>query len=451
MAKTKSVWTLAATRKAALGLVLVLSCAGTYAAPPPFPVPPTSIVPFMMNPNGLAASPFSLYVSYDGDQTHVYRFDALGLSHAFGTLPALPPGGFPAEIYLAISPGLGGFPANDVFAVRGNQVFDIPAAGGLGTLFHDFTANGVPFNDHSGMSFDPTGVLYVTFQNGTLWSLTSGGVATPVPAGIAADVTEGPDAGAGFVLVAQENEHVVEKITLSPNGTTTFINFPLNQSPEATLIVPSSLCTFGLSKGTFFSTAEDQNYILSYPTADFGPPSSVVPGDVVIPLEGFNGGDQQGIFIFNSTGTTPKYLDTTAHVHEQSTFVKCNVPPPASHCTLTQGGYKNHYNNLLTAFPAGGLTLGTVFYTNAQLNAIMQNNAVGGNGLISLAHQLITAELNIYYGSTPSQAVLNAINDANTLIGSLQVPPVGSGHLAPSATSSDESVFDTFNNSNECQ
>jgi hypothetical protein len=404
----------------------------------------------MANPNGVAASAFQLFTTYDGDQRHVYRIDALGFVHLFGTLP-IATGSIPAEEYLAISPGLGGFAANDVFAVRGNQVFDIPAAGGTATLFHDFTANGVPYNLHSGITFDSTGLLYVTFQNGTVWSLTSGGVATQIPAAISADITEGPDAGPGFLLVAQENEHVVQKITLSPNSTSIFASFSSIQSPEAALVVPSSLCTFGISNGAFFSTAEDRNDLLSYSLADFGPPSAIVPGDVVVPLEGFNPGDQQGIFILDSTGTVKKYFDPTADVHEASTFVKCNVPPPASHCTLTQGGYKNHFNDLLTGFPPGGLTLGAVFYTNSQLNDIMQNNAVGGNGLIALAHQLITAELNIYYGSIPSQAVLNAINNANSLIGNLVIPPVGSGHLAPSATSNDESVLDTFNSSNDCQ
>ena len=129
----------------------------------------------------------------------------------------------------------------------------------------------------------------------------------------------------------------------------------------------------------------------------------------------------------------------------------CAPPPPPSHCTLTQGGYKNHYNYLLTGFPPGGLTLGTVFYTDSQLNSILQNNAVHGNGLISLAHQLITAELNIYYGSIPSPAVVQAIASANTLIGGLVVPPIGSGFLAPSLTSGLESTLDTFNNSNDCQ
>jgi hypothetical protein len=374
----------------------------------------------------------------------------LGFVHPFATIPTAT-GSVPAEEYMAISPGLGGFAANDVFLVRGNQVFDIPAAGGTATLLHDFTANGVPYNVHSGINFGPTGILYVTFQNGTVWSLTPGGVAAQIPAAIFPDVTEGPDAGPGFLLVAQENEHVVQKITLSPNSTSIFASFTSTQSPEAALIVPSSLCTFGISNGVFFSTAEDKNDLLSYSLADFSPSNGIMPGDVVVPLEGFNPGDQQGIFILDSTGTVQKSFDSTADVHEASTFVKCNVPPPPSHCTLTQGAYKNHFNNLLTGFAPGGLTLGSVFYTNSQLNDIMQNTAVGGNGLISLAHQLITAELNIYYGSIPSQAVLNAINHANSLIGNLVIPPGGSGHLAPSATSNDESVLDTFNSTNDCQ
>ena len=44
------------------------------------------------------------------------------------------------------------------------------------------------------------------------------------------------------------------------------------------------------------------------------------------------------------------------------------------------------------------LTLGTVTYSQAQLLAIF-NTPVRGNGLISLAHQLIAAKLNILAGA----------------------------------------------------
>jgi hypothetical protein len=68
-----------------------------------------------------------------------------------------------------------------------------------------------------------------------------------------------------------------------------------------------------------------------------------------------------------------------------------------------------------------------------------------GNGLLSLAHQLITAQLNIFYGAMTPPQVATAISNANALIGSLSIPPVGSGFLSPLATSAIESVLDSFN------
>src|SRR5262249_40517538 len=91
----------------------------------------------------------------------------------------------------------------------------------------------------------------------------------------------------------------------------------------------------------------------------------------------------------------------------------------------TQGFWKNHPE----AWPPAGtpMTLGTVSYTAAELLSIYNQPAVG-NGLISLAHQLITVKLNICNGSNPTN-VQSTINNADALIGGLVVPPVGSGSL----------------------
>ena len=111
-----------------------------------------------------------------------------------------------------------------------------------------------------------------------------------------------------------------------------------------------------------------------------------------------------------------------------------NIP-----CTFTQGYWKNHPD----AWPVSSLTLGTVTYTKAQLLSIF-GAPVKGNGLISLAHQLITAKLNGATSSTPG--IGQAIADADALIGSLVVPPVGAGYLAPSSTSSLIGTLDNWNN-----
>jgi cysteine-rich repeat protein len=134
-------------------------------------------------------------------------------------------------------------------------------------------------------------------------------------------------------------------------------------------------------------------------------------------------------------------------------LVGCGSPTPtpdevaegavvAVNCTLTQGYWKNHPQ----AWPVGSLKLGSVSYTEAQLLAIL-DAPVKGNGLIDLAHQLIAAKLNVAQGAA-SSVISGAIAAADALIGSQVVPPIGSGSLKTSATSSLVGSLDAYNSGN---
>jgi hypothetical protein len=114
----------------------------------------------------------------------------------------------------------------------------------------------------------------------------------------------------------------------------------------------------------------------------------------------------------------------------------------AGGCTLTQGYWKTHNptggcsdptSPLCVTWPVTDLTLGTVDYDVPELIAIFDLPAAG-NGLVALAHQLIAAKLNIAAGSDGS-SIAQAISDSDALIGGLVIPPLGSGYLAPSSTS----------------
>jgi hypothetical protein len=122
----------------------------------------------------------------------------------------------------------------------------------------------------------------------------------------------------------------------------------------------------------------------------------------------------------------------------------------ASECTQgfwkTHGPAPCHSGNNANVWPAAcfPMTLGTVAYTQAQICSILLQS-VGGNGLISLAHQLITTKLNGCSTSdlTPVAATIAA---ADALIGGLVVPPVGGGFLAPGSTSALTETLDDYNN-----
>jgi hypothetical protein len=121
-------------------------------------------------------------------------------------------------------------------------------------------------------------------------------------------------------------------------------------------------------------------------------------------------------------------------------------------CTFTQGYWRTHTplvcdtnpeSPLCIAWPVDNLTLGTVNYTASELVSIF-NKPAAGNGLLALAHQLIAAKLNIANGADGTDASA-AIAAADSLIGGLVVPPVGSGFLSPSTTSALTDTLATYN------
>ena len=125
---------------------------------------------------------------------------------------------------------------------------------------------------------------------------------------------------------------------------------------------------------------------------------------------------------------------------DYSENAEATLTTQGDNCTYTIGYWKNHEED----WPVNSLTLGSVVYTKAQLLAIL-NQPVAGNGLISLAHQLIGAKLNIAAGADPS-VVAVTISAADAQIGALVIPPVGAGYLHPSTTSSKTQALDDYNN-----
>jgi cysteine-rich repeat protein len=113
-------------------------------------------------------------------------------------------------------------------------------------------------------------------------------------------------------------------------------------------------------------------------------------------------------------------------------------PILADDCTLTQGYWKNHPN----AWPVTSLELGARTYSKAEALDVL-HTPVSGNGLLSLSHQLIATKLNVASGAT--NAVSTAIADADALIGSKVVPPIGTGWVDTTTTSVVAQTLDNYN------
>jgi hypothetical protein len=119
-----------------------------------------------------------------------------------------------------------------------------------------------------------------------------------------------------------------------------------------------------------------------------------------------------------------------------------NIVPAGSCQTLTQGYWKNHQG----AWQDGsGLSLGTTFYTNSQLEDIL-NTPVRGDASVDLAHQLIAALLNIANG-TSSIPIQTTLNDAATLLGSGTVPEnIPASSPVGQQMTGDASILNDYNN-----
>jgi len=94
------------------------------------------------------------------------------------------------------------------------------------------------------------------------------------------------------------------------------------------------------------------------------------------------------------------------------------------------------------------MLLGNESYTEDELCSIL-NEPVNGNGLVSLAHQLIAAKLNIANGSD-ALCIQVSIDAADAMIGDLVVPPVGDGYLPPSQTSILVQLLTAYNEGELC-
>jgi len=125
----------------------------------------------------------------------------------------------------------------------------------------------------------------------------------------------------------------------------------------------------------------------------------------------------------------PPVVDPCANVTCANQYVcvdgTCQPPPPPycdynQNCTYSYGYWKQHW-----VCSVSDLRLGTVFYTNTQLLSIL-NQAVNGNNLVELAHQLIGAKMNIIKGANAT-GIQSTVDAADLLIGGLVVPPIGTG------------------------
>lgn len=139
-----------------------------------------------------------------------------------------------------------------------------------------------------------------------------------------------------------------------------------------------------------------------------------------------NGSDDGGLtFAASPYGATSSF-ETSPHDDDED-------------CVHSEGHWKSHPEK----WPVSSMRLGSVVYTKAQLRAILDRSA-RGNGLVSLAHELIAAKLNVLAGAQASPGTVQAIGAADGLIAGLVIPPVGNGYLNPDQTNHTTDSLEDF-------
>jgi len=102
-----------------------------------------------------------------------------------------------------------------------------------------------------------------------------------------------------------------------------------------------------------------------------------------------------------------------------------------------------------TAWPVDTLVVGTVPYDTAGLCRIVAADA-SANALVDLGQQLIAAKLNVaearLLGALPLPAGVACIAQADALVGSLVIPPVGSGVIDAAAVAAVTQCLRDYNN-----
>jgi len=219
-------------------------------------------------PVGVAATANALLVT-QAQRNTVKAIDSSGNVTLFATLPTT---GTSIEPYIAVSSGMGGFPAGKVYVVVRQKIFQISPNGSNVKLFKKILGLS---SGNNGITFDTVGTfgfnMIITDRRGPVWTVTSSGVATQI-VDVMAQI-EGPavapstfGAFGGQLLIASEFTGTV--IAIAP---TTFTISTVGSwaSAEGVDIIPSTVCEFGASGGAYFVAMEDENRIVKFPALDF--------------------------------------------------------------------------------------------------------------------------------------------------------------------------------------
>lgn len=269
----------------------------------------------IIEPVGMTATADKLLVT-QSNKTKITAYDGSGNKTTFATLPEKG-----IEPAIAVSPGLGGFPAGNVYVITNENVWEITPDGSSVELFVNIPE--LPSGNNT-LTFDTVGTfghqLIVVDRGGPIWTVDASGVGTfftnlghPVqhqPA--VAPMSFAPFGG--HLLAGNKDSGVV--VAVSPDKVISEVE--RWNSANGAVFIPDAACDFGQTRGTYFIAMRDMNQIMKFPAGDFAGlgGKALVPSEVITDIGLFSSnGSEIEVSRFHDPIGTPEM--------EDSTFVPC--------------------------------------------------------------------------------------------------------------------------------
>lgn len=269
------------------------------------------------SPAAVVATPDQVFVNqYCGSPRNILSIDSSGNISVFATLPSRGDGCY--EDYMALSSGLGGFPADHLYVVAGQHIYQVSPDGAVTPFGH---IPSLP-DDHNGIAFDNVGTfgydMIIVGMNGELWRIDAAGNTTKVTdlPGWAEGIVVAPMDFApygGHMLLASENTHTV--FALSPEGDLAKVaKWPF---AEKIHVIPENIQTLNGTDAAFFA-AVFPTHIKQYPASAF----DGLGGNILVTSE------YEGIAVLSSDGQqiSLSVFDETPDHLEGSSFIVTSAP-----------------------------------------------------------------------------------------------------------------------------
>jgi YVTN family beta-propeller protein len=331
------------------------------------------------SPTAVAATRSAVLVLSGSSCATVYSVAANGTVTTFATLVTsvvkCP------ETAIAISPGLGNFPAGEVFVLLKGHLFEIPAGGSALPVASSLTLANLT-SGTMGLTFDATGSFGYTLiaTGGSRGAVVEIDAALEVQTvGSFGTAVEGPSvAPAGFgsvggnLLAAKASGSTV--FAMTPSGSTS--TFAAYGSPaEGVAFIPTVGCSFSTTGDSYFVADTSANSVLAVPASAFASYTGL--GLVLSEHRGAGAG------LLSPNGTTAAFLKISGTL-EGASYVSCPAGVAKS-VDLAPHGLNGTALNLIGFDPVTGELIGTspttapsqVFVLNGSTAAFVQNVSTG--------------------------------------------------------------------------